>query len=361
MTVVLFIVVLLVLVVGHELGHFLAAKASKMKVLEFGVGFPPKIFGKKVGETEYTLNWLPFGGFVRLFGEDPREADSPEAFSKHHPLKQVIVLFAGPFANIVLAVLFTAGALMIGAPSLIDEAQVSEAQDVRVLVGEVLPESPAADVGIMAGDEVVSVLIAGEQFDVRTPAELSDRIGAATGDVALSLLRSGETLEVVAMPQAGLIETDLERRAIGISMALVGTVSLPPHEALVKGVENTYRNTILITAALGGLIVDAFTLSADVSNLAGPVGIANLTGEAASFGFGALLTFAALLSINLAIINLLPFPALDGGRLLFLGIEAVSRKKIPLSVAGTLNTVGFALLILLMIAITIQDIGRLWG
>lgn len=361
LTVLIFIAVLVILIVGHELGHFLAAKWSKMRVLEFGVGFPPKALGKKVGETEYTLNWIPFGGFVRIFGEDPKDQNDPAAFVNKPAILQALVLFAGPFANVVLAVVLTMGALMIGAPSLIDEEAAAEAKNVSTVVGDVVEGSPAALAGIRAGDRIAAVLADEVRYDAPMPSDISAAVSGSSGAVGVVLVRAAGEETVFIEPVTGLIADEPDRAAIGVSMALVGTVTMPAHLALVRAVENTYRNTILILFALGGLIADAFTFSADVSSLAGPVGIAALTGEAASFGFGALLTFAALLSINLAIINLLPFPALDGGRLLFLAVETVSRRKIPLKVAHALNAGGFILLILLMLAITVQDVTRLWG
>lgn len=356
----IFVAVLLLLIVIHELGHFLAAKWSKMRVLEFGVGFPPKIAGKKVGDTEYTINWIPFGGFVRIFGEDPKDQHDPAAFVNRPAILQAFVLFAGPFANIVLAVVLTMGALMMGAPSLIDEDMARSARDVRVIAHDVVPESPAEEAGIRRGDRIAGIVVGDTRTEITTPSQVTEVISSTDGDVGVVVLRGSEEVLLSVTPALGLIPEEPLRPAIGISMALVGTIAMLPHDAALRAVETTYRNTILILVALSSLIADAFTLSADVSSLAGPVGIATLTGEAASFGFGALLTFAALLSINLAIINLLPFPALDGGRLLFLFVESVSRRKIPLKVANALNAGGFMLLIALMIGITIQDITRLW-
>ena len=168
---------------------------------------------------------------------------------------------------------------------------------------------------------------------ITSPQNLSEVIQNSTGEVDLLLRRNGEEVTVSLQAVAGLVEENQEAKALGIGTALIGTVSYPPHIALWKAFTKTGQYLSFIVVSLVGLIGSAFTLSADFSNIAGPVGIASLTGEAASIGLGALLTFSAFLSINLAVINLLPFPALDGGRLLFLGIEAVSRKKIPLKIS----------------------------
>lgn len=363
MTVLLFIAVLVLLIVGHELGHFFAAKRAKMKVLEFGVGFPPKIFGKKFSEdgTEYTLNWVPFGGFVRIFGEDPKEAGEPGSFSSKHPLAQAGVLFAGPFANIVLAFVLSSAAFMIGAPIVLDALpQGARVSDARVVVGEVVSGSPAEGVGVKAGDRVLSISYDSFEKEIQSPGDIAEAVSASDGPLSLTLLRKGEEMTVSLTPIAGLIPSDPERPGIGVASALIGTVSYPPHVAVWEGLKATGENFIFILVSLGSLIGSAFTLSADVSEITGPVGIASLTGEAARFGLGSLLSFAALLSINLGIINLLPFPALDGGRLLFLGIESVLRRKIPLTMAHAANTLGFALLILLMVAVTVGDVVRLF-
>lgn len=364
MTIIIFLIVLVLLIVGHELGHFLTAKALKMKVLEFGVGFPPKIFGKKFSEegTEYTLNWIPFGGFVRIFGEDEKEVDDPQAFPNRPKLHQALVLFAGPFANIVLAFLLSAGAFMVGTFAILDTpSEVESAKDPHVLVAQVLPESPAAEAGIEPGDRVVSIgSISGIMYPTSSE-DVGTFIATQGGELFISLIRDNEEVGVTVAAVSGLIEENPDQKAIGIATAYVGTVSYPIHVALWRGVVDTVQDFVFILVSVIGLIGSALTLSADVSQIAGPVGIATLTGDAAALGFGALLSFAALLSVNLAIINLLPFPALDGGRLLFLGIETVTRKRIPLNVAATVNTIGFVLLILLMIAVTVGDVSRLIG
>jgi len=362
MTVLLFIAVLLLLIIGHEFGHFIVAKLSGMRVDEFGVGFPPKIFGKKIGETEYTVNWLPFGGFVKIFGEDENDKEDPRAFANRHPLHQAAVLFAGPFANVFMAVVLSSIAFMIGSQALINETNsASLIGEPRVLVGAVLPESPAEVAGIQVGDEIKVIRVGLEAHLIASADEVSTRIAEASGPVTLTLIRNGEVQQIEVEATAGVDQSEPERKIIGIATALVGEVAYPVHQAVLKGLQVTGENFVYISISLLTLIKDAFTLSADVSNLAGPIGIASLTGEAAAFGLGSLLSFAALLSINLAIINLLPFPALDGGRLFFLALETLFRRKIPTPIFQMVNAGGFFVLILLMVAVTIGDVTRLFG
>ncbi|TAJ16077.1 hypothetical protein EPO56_00040 [Patescibacteria group bacterium] len=362
MAVVLFLVILIVLIVGHEAGHFIVAKLSGMKVPEFGLGFPPKIWGKKIGDTEYTINALPFGGFVKIFGEDDAGVSDPRAFAKRPKILQVATLAAGPFANLVLAFMFATVAFMVGVPTVIDtEYEKSVVRDAKVLLVEILPGSPAQTAGLKAGDEIVSVTSDGTEQLIKNPLDVSDAILNTEGEIVISFIRNKEVQSTTVLPQAGIDPEHPEKRAIGIGPALVGTLSLPIHEAFVKGMTDTVVKTQAIFSGLMSLIGSAFTLTADVSNIAGPVGIVSLVGDASGFGLGSVLLFTALISINLALVNLLPFPALDGGRLALLFIETVIRRPIPPKFSDALNIGGFVLLILIMLAVTAHDVVRLFG
>lgn len=361
MPVLIFVIILVVLIVGHEFGHFIVAKLSGMKVPEFGIGFPPKIWGKKIGDTEYTINALPFGGFVKIVGEDATEASSdPAAFSNRPKLLQAATLIAGPFSNILLAFLFSVSAFMIGVPSVVDSTANEHLINPHVVIVEVLAKSPAAIAGLKTGDRVVSLGRAGVTTDVQTPADIGAEVARTDASVVVNVARGTETLTFDITPQIGLVAEEPEKRAIGIASSLVGTLQLPFFDAVARGFTETVDNVQKVFFGLITLIGSALTFSADVSNVAGPVGIASLAGDAFSFGFGSLLSFAAIISLNLGVLNLLPFPALDGGRLLFVAIEAVIRKPINQKVASTLNFVGFAILILLMLAVTAHDVIKLF-
>jgi regulator of sigma E protease len=361
MSILIFIVMLVALILGHEFGHFVFAKFAKMKVLEFGIGFPPRVWGTKIGETEYTVNALPFGGFVKIFGEDsPDAAGDPRSFSERPKLAQALTLAAGPLANLFIAFILFSVAFMVGVPTVFEGADVY-ARDARVIVVEVVPGSPAEEAGIEHGDRILSIAANGRTTSIETPEDVVSAVSSATDAVALTLERKGKQVMVSATPVAGLIAEEPWRKALGLAPALVGTLAYPVQKALLRGFVSTVQNTVGVVTGLAHLIGRAFLFSADFSGISGPVGIAGLVGDAAAYGIGAVLSFAALISINLAVINFLPFPALDGGRLALLGVETVMRRKVPRVIANGLNLAGFALLFILMLAVTVHDIGRLVG
>jgi len=364
MTVLLFLLILVVLIVGHELGHFVSAKWTGMKVPEFGLGFPPKLWGKKVGDTEYTVNALPFGGFVKIVGEDTADegaAADPAAFSNRPFLAQAATLLAGPFSNVFLALILSSLAFMVGVPAAADAGfDPAFVHDVKVIVVETLPGSPAAKAGIANNAEILSVTENGEAHAVRSADDVFQYVGAAGSGPVTLLLKEGDAARAVTVtPEKGVAPNDPDRFAIGLGAADAGTLVLPFFEAVKAGFSETLQNIEGVFLGVATFIGRAFTLSANFSDVAGPVGIASLVGGAAAFGLGSVLSFAALISVNLGVINLFPFPALDGGRLVMALYEALARRRIPASFTSVVNVVGFALLIVLMLAVTFHDITRL--
>ncbi len=362
MSIILFLAVLIVLILVHEWGHFIVAKKVGMRVDEFGIGFPPKAWGIKWGETEYTINWLPIGGFVRIFGENPDETealsvDAARAFSARPKWAQALVLIAGVTMNVLFAWFLFTLTFMIGVPSAVDgEAATDRAQ---LYIADTMPNSPAA--ALPSGVTVTSVTAGDAVLDTLSP----DAFTAFVADTAPAPLQItyenngvAETVEIV--PVQGLDESNKERYLAGVSLALIDTVQYPIMTALQLATVTTYEALVSISVGLGSLVVATFTGVADYSSIAGPVGIVGMVEDAAAFGFTALLTFTAIISLNLAVINLLPFPALDGGRLVFVAIEAVTGKRIPPVWANRVNLVGFGLLMLLMVAVTYNDIIRLF-
>lgn len=368
MNILIFFIVLVVLILVHEFGHFIVAKKAGIRVDEFGIGFPPKLFGKKFGETEYTINALPIGGFVRIWGENPTEEDysddplTERSFVKQPRYIQALVLVAGVTMNILLAFLLYALSFMIGIPTAIDSPEQStDVSAVRVLVSSVLPETPASE-HLQTSDEIVALHANGQNLTSETvlsTESISSFIAASEGPVTFDVIRQNEPLSFTITPETGVFDSDPEKRAAGFSMALIGIQKYPVHTALYEAGKRTYTSLIEVTIGLGSFFGGIFTGSSDFSQVTGPVGIVGLVGDAVALGFTWLLTFSAFISLNLAVINLLPFPALDGGRLVFVGVEAIIRRPIKPIIASTVNQIGFIALLALMAIVTFQDIAKL--
>jgi len=364
MTILLFVAVLVALIVVHEFGHFIAAKLFKMRVDEFGIGYPPRAWGIKRGETEYTLNWLPFGGFVRIFGEDSVAAgsdpkDLDRAFFSKPRIQQALVLVAGIFMNLAFAWLLLSLTLALGAPRSLSEAEVPHVADAAVYVASVLPASPAAEAGFVPGDRIVSIARGEQTFTGADAAAFTEFVGGSAEPLSITVLRAGEEEVLSATPAAGLAPEDPERLVLGVGVASVGTVQTPWYRAPIEGLAATWNLTQQTAVGLVQFFAGVFTLTADLSQVSGPVGIAGAVGDASANGVSQLLTLTALISINLALINLLPIPALDGGRLLFVIIESVIRRPLPRAFQMGVNALGFGFLILLMIVVTASDIFKI--
>jgi regulator of sigma E protease len=367
MNIILFLIVLAVLVLVHEFGHFIVAKKSGIRVDEFGLGFPPKIWSVKKGETTYSLNAIPFGGFVKIFGENPNEEslsgpDSARSFVKKPRYIQAAVLIAGIVFNLLFAWLLISISFLFGVTaSSIDYARYGERlQDPHIVVTMVQKGAPAEKAGLKAGDTILAVTTvakagpAGENIEVeQVKKTISESVGKP---ISVLYSRAGQTLSAEMTATTSLLAG---KYAVGIAMENVGMLQLPIHLAIWEGGRLTIHAIGAVAVGLFDFVWDAVTGKADFSTVSGPIGIVGLVGDAARIGITHLLTFTAFISINLAIINLVPFPALDGGRLLFVAIEAIIRRPIKHSVANALNLVGFALLMLLMIIVTYKDIAKL--
>ncbi len=366
MTVIIFILVLVVLILVHELGHFIVAKLSGMRVDEFGIGYPPRIAGWKFGETEYTLNALPFGGFVKIYGEDetdPEVLSSKRAFSRRPKFYQALTLVAGVAMNLLLAYILITATLIMGTPRALSDAEISQASDVKLAIAEVLPGSPAQKAGLQAGDTVTSITSTPDAtpFTSYITKDFLAYVGADTTEQPLTFKveRNGAEKMITVTPVTGVITSDPTRPALGVSVATIGVVPEPILQAPIDGALYTWDITKATAVGLFTFFGQALTLNANLSQVSGPVGIAGAVGNAYAQGAAALFSIAAIISINLAIINLLPLPALDGGRLLFVIIEAIIRRPIKPSIAAAVNGIGFAALLLLMLVVTGSDIWKL--
>ncbi|MFA5987698.1 MAG: M50 family metallopeptidase [Candidatus Paceibacterota bacterium] len=372
MSIVLFLIILAVLVLSHEFGHFIVAKLFGVRVDEFGFGFPPRIFGKKWGETLYSLNALPFGGFVKIFGEDPdagekepsnvkeQEVELKRNFSSKPRYIQSAIILAGVVFNLLLAWgLFSIG-FMTGMPVPIGSAPAGgEFTNAKVYITGVSESSPAAKAGIKAGDNILYVSSDGSKTDNPQIEFVQNFINSNENTpIKIGVKRGAETLELGVMPKSGIIEG---KAAIGISMDMVGIVSLPIHRAVYESLKMTLGLFSATIEGLAHLFVSIFSGGASMSAVSGPIGIIGIVKDAYGFGFIYLLGLTALISINLAVINIIPFPALDGGRFLFILIEAIRRKPLGQNFVNAANATGFFVIIALMLFITYHDLLKLAG
>ncbi len=353
LTLIIFLAVLSLLVFVHEFGHFIAARRLGVSVEEFGFGFPPRLFGWKRGETTYSVNWIPLGGFVRLKGESGEYVHHHNSFVGRAVWQRMIIVIAGVLMNFLLAaILFTIG-FIHGLPHLAEELPPNaRVRDVRVAVGRVLEGSPAAGAHVEPGD--VLVAIDGQRFVAAGAVQEYVREHEGV-PVQLKLRRGEEDIETVATPTL-LPETG--RVGLGVGLFVVGTVSYPWYIAPIRGIQMTGLLTVEIVRAFGHVLASLVTAGRLDVDVSGPVGIAVLTGRAAALGFSYLLQFIAILSINLAVINFVPFPALDGGRLLFLIIEKIRGRPVDRRAEAIIHQIGFALLLALVLIVTYRDLAR---
>lgn len=359
MAVFLFVLILGSLVLIHEFGHFITAKAAKIRVDEFGFGFPPKLFGFKKGETEYTLNLLPFGGFVKIFGEDPTELPSEGEKKRSFIFKpkwvQMAVIVAGVFFNFIFAWLLFSITFMSGLE--VPVSYNAAATNPRLMITYVATNSPASESGLLSGDTILFLESKTRSLQEVTPQSVSEFISSSQGDITVLYKRNDELKTITVSPREGVIP---QKKAIGISLDVVGTMRLPFWLALKEGGKTTVELSQATFIGLTEFFGNLFSGRGDFSQISGPVGIASIVGDVSRLGLMHILSFAALLSINLGVINLLPFPALDGGRLLFLLIETVQRKPLKMSFVRAAHGAGFIFLILLMLIVTFYDIVRLF-
>jgi len=340
-TIIVFILILGLLIFVHEMGHFIAARLTGVKVEEFGMGFPPRLFAIKRGETVYSLNLIPLGGFCKMLGEeDPSE---PRSLASKRPLTKLFVLGAGPVMNAVLPIVLLTIAFMIPRQVVIGD----------VVIEEVAPNSPAAEAGIEPGDTVLSI-----------NGHSIQNIGDLIYDVHLSL---GEetTLKLEAEDGSQKVVTLVPRWAppegegpVGVALSLANTYEVSEHYPFWEAVPKS-ATTLWETFELIRNEVRSWFARGTAPQVGGPVAIFQITGEANAAGPSYLLQFAAFLSLNLAIINLLPLPALDGGRIVFVLLEVVRRgKRVSPRTEGLIHLVGFMMLIGLILVITYFDILR---
>ncbi|MCX6725767.1 MAG: site-2 protease family protein [Candidatus Shapirobacteria bacterium] len=421
LTLITFFIILSILIFVHEFGHFLVAKKAGIRVEEFGFGYPPRIWGKKIKGTIYSINWLPFGGFVRLFGEDftdeykLKSGGAQDAFFSKSKRARTAVLIAGVLSNFLLAIIvFSIIYSFSGIPT--------KTEQVKIL--DIFPGSPAEQAGLKSGDiiqefnhqplkdsnvlvaltdknlgQMITLKIQGEErmikvmpweYEVVTGDNLwkiSEKIyqnGYRWVEIARwnkiknpGLILVGEKLTVDNDGQSkklsGIFEVNLSPRLqnpenegpLGVIISNTEMKKYPfwqmPFLGAWEGIKEAFSWTVLIIQSLGKMLTDLFIKGKVPQDMAGPVGIFQITGVVAKTGFLNVLQFLGILSVNFAVVNILPFPALDGGRLVFVAYEAIFRRKPKAAIEGWTNVAGMSVLILLIFIVTFNDIKRLAG
>ena len=350
----LVLVGLSLLILGHEAGHFLCAKLFGLKVDEFGIGFPPRIWAKKKGDTEYSVNWLPFGGFVRISGERgefamveddpmetvpekrPKSADTHRLFFTQPAWKKSIIVLAGIAINFIFGWFLISAVLMVGTPK-------------TLVIAGTESGSPAAAVNIMAGD-VVKNFTDAQSF--------INYIDAHRGEpTQVALLRNGKEIDVTVTPR---MKVGPNEGAMGVALSEGGTTREPFFQALWDGLQTSFILAGMIFQTLWQLIKNLFVHASLLTGVVGPVGIFGIAEETGRIGAIYLIQLLGIISLNLAVVNLIPFPALDGGRFLMVIIEKIRGSAISEKVEGWINGFGFAFLLLIMILLTIRDIRGLF-
>lgn len=317
------------LIFVHELGHFLSAKAVGIRVNEFALGMGPLLLHFKKGDTEYSLRALPIGGYCKMEGEDEESNDAAAFNNKSFPAKALVVV-AGSVMNLLLAVVIISLVfLAVGMPTNI--------------IKDLSSDLPAAQAGLLPGDKIIQI----ENTKIKEWQDITDTIGKSTADTLSVVVERDGSMQTFSV---GVVKSDEGRRMIGIGPAYTKN----PGKALVFGASSTVEMGVKMVEVIGQL----FTGEVSTKSLTGPVGIVYMVGDSAKLGMLYLAQLTALISLNLAIVNMLPFPALDGGRLLFMVIRLFTGKAVTDETEGRIHFIGLILLFGLMIYITYQDIGR---
>lgn len=345
-SILIFLLVLSILVLVHELGHFIMARRAGIWVEEFGFGLPPRLVGKKIGETIYSINALPFGGFVRLHGEQEEEGvtDKARAFLYRGKKVRISVIVAGVVMNFLLSIL---------AFGIVYSFQGIPKDTHKIKVVDIAPDSPALTSGLVVGDVITSA--DGKMFS--KVDDFINYVDTQKGKKVKIWTESGKILTITPRenPPAG-------EGPLGVIITSTEIFYPPVWQRPFYGIYYGFKDAIFwgqtIILGLWGIIAGLFHGQAP-QGVSGPVGIFAVTSEAAKSGVLTLINFIGILSVNLAILNILPFPALDGGRLLFIGIESITGRKVLPKVEATIHTAGMIILLALLLLITISDIRRL--
>lgn len=353
MSILIFLLILGLLVLVHELGHFLVAKKNGILVEEFGIGFPPRIFGIKIEETLYSINLIPLGGFVKVYGEEYHEKVKPalrkKSFVGKKPWQKAAVLLAGAAGNFILGWVLISYLFTQGLPAPVN----------KVIVENVQKNSPAEKAGLRANDSIIKLTTVNKKSYPITSGDDLVRLTKKNSDqpIILEINRQGKIIKKTLIPRS---HPPAGQGPLGIVISSFIEKKYPWYQAPFYGLVQAFQITKKIIVELVKTIFLFFTFKKPAVELAGPIGIAYFTNKVIKFGKNALLELTALLSLNLAVIQLLPFPALDGGRLTFVLYEWITKKKINEDFEKKLNLAGFAVLLTLIIIVSINDVIKIF-
>jgi regulator of sigma E protease len=350
-TAIIFILILGLLVLVHELGHFVSAVKLGVDVEEFAIGFPPKIFAWKRKGIKYSINWIPMGGFVKIKGEQGEGLDDPRSFINQPAWKKLIIVSAGVLMNFVLAFVLLSVVFMLGFPQeLSKDMGDKNIRDKNVVILQVAKGSPANKVGLEIGDKILEVN--GQSFD--NYEEVYAQLEFLRGEnIELSVLKTDNQKMTYNLKHEKLEGYDESMLGVGISET--GIVDYGFFGSISQGFKVTISMITGIIKALYHLIADLITRGKLAEGFGGPLAVAAVTGDVVKLGFINIVYFAAILSINLGVINFFPFPALDGGRAMFILAQAATRKKLNEKVEAWIHNSGFIILVTILIAVTLRE------
>ena len=353
MSFVYLIIAISVLILIHEAGHFFVARFLGIKVEEFGFGFPPRVFSRVKNGVRYSFNLLPFGGFVKIFGERGEGVEDEGSFAARATWQRFLILFAGVFMNAALAWLLFSTASGIGIP----QAGGTESAGAPVSVIAVMPDSPAENSGLKLGDQILRMRAGSDVVSVTVEDDVSRFTRLHQGEeVMLRIRRGQDEREITTLLR---VESEANEGPLGIAMGRLSIVRVPWYETPVAGARMLWWSIQATVAGLGWVLNELlFEWNTDIP-VAGPIGIFQLGAEVNALGISYFLQFIALLSVNLAVLNVLPIPALDGGRIFFLAIEKIRGVRMSPRFENAAHAAGLALLILLMLLVTYKDVTRI--
>mgnify|MGYP001579392674 CR=1 FL=1 len=352
-TLILVIIVISLLILVHEWGHFYSARKFGVKVEEFGFGFPPKIFSRVKNGIRYSFNLLPFGGFVKIFGEHGEGEGNIESFASRPAWQRFIILSAGVLMNFILAWVFFSIGSVLGVPHVADE----KAGVMPVSIIGVESGSPADKAGLRFGDQLLQLRSLDLELRVESENDVRDFVDAYRGEEVTLMIKRGEEIkEILATPRVEFPEGE---GPLGIALARLTLSPVPWYWAPFEGALMVFRSTVATVSGLWGIVGDFIFEGRTKAAVSGPIGIFFFANDIRTLGLAYFVQFVGILSVNLAILNFLPIPALDGGRVFFLALEKIRRKRIDPKVENMVHTIGFVLLILLMVAVTYGDVVKI--